>query len=137
MVKKPGRIARWFARTTDAITEDEVVARLQKIERALDLQYIGKPQAEVTQATATAAAQLIAALDKSPQAAIQIGNLLILKVGKGQASCVIARTLSQREMALIEAAPELLGMPGNLLRLLNESPQLQSPASEPKAKPQT
>jgi len=60
--KKPGPVARWFAHTKEAITGDEVVERLKKIERSLELQYISKPQAEVTHATATAAAQLIVAL---------------------------------------------------------------------------
>jgi len=134
--KKPGPVARWFAHTKEAITGDEVVERLKKIERSLELQYISKPQAEVTHATATAAAQLIVALQQTPQAAIQIGNLLILKVRRSGEPSLIVRSLSERELALIDADPEILGAPGQLLRLLTEPLESQALVSESTTKPQ-
>ena len=115
------RIWSWLARSKDALTTDDVIQRLEKIEHALDLRYIHKPQAEITQASGTAAAQLIASLEKTPQAVIQIGTVLLIKLrdSKGQ-STVIVRTLNMRQMMMLERNVDLMTRPLELIAALGE-----------------
>lgn len=113
------RVSQLFARSRQALTSEEVTQRLQKLEYALEAQYLHKPQAEANLASGQAAAELIAALRETPHAAIQIGTLLIIKTTSAEGkSGIFVRTLSATELALIEANPGLLTAPHDILKML-------------------
>lgn len=116
-----GRLSNWFAKSRDVLTLPEVQERLAKVERAVELQYIEKPQSDVDRALAAAAADLIKALDGTVAAAVQIGALLLVKVPDGQGRAgIFVRSLTQSELAILHEQPELLSSPSNLLQLLSE-----------------
>jgi len=112
----------WFAWSKEAITAPEVVERLEKIESAVELRYLDKPQAEANKATGEAAAQLITALNNTNAAVIQIGTLLIIKVtnAAGQPTLFV-RTLSQAELEIVETHPEMLTAPAEVLSMLSKA----------------
>lgn len=110
---------RWFVKSREALSTEEVQERLRKLERAAELQVLDKPQAAVDKDLATAASELIRAVEHEREAAIQIGSLLILKVPEGRNSRVMVRTLSAKEMIAIERRPDSLKDPTKLLTMLN------------------
>ena len=88
--------------------------RLQKLERAAEVTALDKPQAVANKDHATAIATLVKALDKSNQACVQAGNLLLLKNGDD----IIAKTLSPAELRAVEKNQALLKQPQHLLHKL-------------------
>lgn len=109
---------RWFARSRDALTRPEVVERLEKIERAVELRYVEQPQSSVDEKQASAIAKLIKALDKTPNAALQAGSVLVVKLSTNTGPMIQARTLNQRELAELENNQRLLKSPSTILEKL-------------------
>ena len=108
-----------FAKTNEIATQPEIAERLQKLERAIDIQGLHQPQSQVDKNEAEAISAIISALDKVSSAAIQVGSVVIIKLPDSDGnSCIQARTLSQRELILLEKNPLLLKEPKNLLDLL-------------------
>jgi len=110
---------KWFVKTKDAVTQPEVTERLEKIERSLEIQGLHKPQAEVDKTEAEAAAMLIKAIDNVPNAAIQIGSLLLVKTTSddGKNSLQVC-TLTPTELIHLEKNQKLLTSPQTILHKL-------------------
>ena len=110
---------RFFLRTQVLVTQDEVKKRLETAERAVEVNYLDKPQAEANSLQAAAAAGLINALASVPNACIQVGTLLFVKVTDGDGkSDVVVRTLTQEELKRLEARPLVLMQPETILQSL-------------------
>lgn len=107
---------KWFAKTRDAATQPEVIERLKKIERAVELQGLHKPQSEINKNEADAVAALLKAVENVPTAAIQAGAILLIKTN----SCVQVRTLTLRELTHLEMNQKLLASPHDILEKLTE-----------------
>lgn len=116
-----GSFFRWWARSRDAITSEQVVERPQKAERAVELAALGRVQADVDQKQAAAAAQLIESLKSVPNGACAIGSVLVLKITDANGPRVMARTLTQKQMIAIERDDHLLrdSDPQTLLKRLS------------------
>lgn len=110
---------RMFARTKRMSTNPEVVDRLEKVERAVEIQVLHRQQAEIDSAQGGAVANLLQALDGTDQAIIQIGSLLIVKVD----GTPIVRNLTQSELAHLEKNPRLQSDPGTILGELQQATQ--------------
>lgn len=110
---------KWFAKSKDALSHPEVIERLEKIERAVNLKAIDKPQAEVDDKQAGAIAKLIKSLDKVPNAAVQAGSVLVVKLTTLNGPVIQARTLSQEEMVELENNQLLLQDPAEVLGRLS------------------
>lgn len=110
---------KWFAKSKDALSQPEVVERLEKIERAVELKAIDKPQADVDDKQASAIAKLIKSLDKVPNAAVQAGSVLVVKLTTPKGPVVQARTLTQTEMVELENNQLLLQEPAEVLGKLS------------------
>ena len=122
---------KWFAKSKEALSQPEVIERLEKIERAIELKAIDKPQADVDEKQASAIAKLIKALDKVPNAAVQAGSVLVVKLTTPTGTVIQARTLSQEEMVELENNQLLLQNPpevlGKLTAACNNSRRLLPP----------
>jgi hypothetical protein len=106
---------KWFVKTKEVASQPEVEKRLSKIERAVELRGLGLPQAEIDERQASAVSALINAIGPIPSAAIQSGSILLLKlIVDGQATIQV-RTLSQREMIVLENHQDLLDSPKDIL----------------------
>jgi len=110
---------KWFAKSKDALSQPEVVERLEKIERAVELKAIDRPQAEVDDKQAGAIAKLIKALDKVPNAAVQAGSVLVVELTTPKGPVIQARTLTQSEMVELENNQLLLQDPAEVLGKLS------------------
>jgi hypothetical protein len=113
---------RFVFRSKTALTHDEVTKRLKKAERAVEVTYLDKPQAEANNLQAVAAASLIGALNDTERACIQVGSLLVVKATDGDGkTAVIARTLSQDELREIEENQSILREPQKILEFLENA----------------
>ena len=117
-------LGSWFqkliGRTNDAIPKDELLRRLEKAERALELAKINKVQSEIDNNLGTAASSVIQALKGEDNAAIQLSSLLIVKRTDDNGKSVIAtRTLTQKELVYLERNPSLVQNPKDILELLD------------------
>lgn len=111
---------KWFAKSRDALTRPEVIERLQKGERALELEYLQRKQAEADRNQAEGAAALIKALDNESVAVCQIGSILLVKKTDEQGrSGVVTRTLTQAELIALEKQPSVLRSPEDVFEFLD------------------
>lgn len=109
------------ARTKDAVTQPEVVERLKKVERAVEIQGLHKPQSEINKNEAEAVAALLKALEHVPTAAIQAGAILLIKTSNPHnGPCIQVRTLTQRELTHLEKDQKLMASPHDILIKLSE-----------------
>jgi len=125
---------KWFAKTTEVMTQPEVLERLEKIERAVELKGLGQPQAEIDKKQAEAVASLLKAVEKVPNAAIQVGSILLVKLTASDSAVIQVRTLTQRELIHLENNQRLLSSPADLLEKLSEvcqAPERTRPAELP------
>jgi hypothetical protein len=106
---------KWFVKSTDTLSRPEVTERLDKVERAIDLQILNRPQADIDEKQSAAIANLIKALENIPNAAIQSGSVLVVKLTTPNGSVIQARTLSQDEMVQLENNQLLLQDPSRVL----------------------
>lgn len=121
----PPELGSWyqklFMKTKDLATQPEVADRLNKIEKALELQGIDKPQADVDKAKSEAVVNLAKAADGQKQAAMQCGSILLVKTtAPNGESCMQVRTLTQRELAYLEKHQAMLKSPDSVLERLSQ-----------------
>lgn len=118
--KRGSFLGQWIARGWNTLSRKEVQDRLKKLERALELKGVDKPQADVDETLAKAVQTLMASLDKVANAAVQLGSVLLVKITNEQGvASVVVTNLSQRELALIRNNPEVLGTPEKILPTLS------------------
>lgn len=94
--------------------------RLEKLERAAEVQLLAVPESQATLNNAQGLAALIQALEKESAAAIQLGPLLLIKTCRPDgASQVYSCTLTPAQLKHLERHPELLKDPGGLQAALD------------------
>ncbi|WP_250035213.1 hypothetical protein [Paractinoplanes maris] len=97
----------------------ELPQRLAKVERALELKYLEKDQAEVDAAQSGAVQQLLDSLSGVPQACLRVGSIFLVKFEDARGPVVLVRTLSQLEMHALERFPEIQTDPRHALGALS------------------
>ena len=123
---------RLILKSKEVLTSEDVTNRVSKAERAVEVAYLDKPQAEANQHQAEAASSLIAALGQTSTACIQVGSLLLVKAsGPEVDNCIIARTLTRAEIKHLEENQSMLKQPEEILEWLqtNEQKRLTSRSS--------
>ncbi|MEV6907861.1 TetR/AcrR family transcriptional regulator [Amycolatopsis sp. NPDC051071] len=114
-------IGSWFrlmlGRTKKALTSEQMADTMTRLERAIELQVLHKPQAEINSAELDGVAKLIAALGQEQNACVQLGSVFLLKVDGN----IVSRNVSQREMAFLERNSGLLGTPREVLAALERA----------------
>jgi hypothetical protein len=114
---------RFSARSREALNQPEVTERLAKLERAIELQALARPQAEVDDAQARAAATLLDALADEDEAVAQIGSILAIRYRDIDGTRrTFVRSLTVAELNQIERDPGILSRPRDLVRGLPEGP---------------
>jgi anti-anti-sigma factor len=101
-------------------TRDEVLSLLQ---RALEQQTLEIPQAQIDVTQSQAVAMLLTALDKTPNAVVQVGSVLVIKVR----DTTIVRNLTQLELAHWERNPSLFRDPEKALNELQQAAEHTEP----------
>jgi excisionase family DNA binding protein len=100
-----------------------VEEQLMKLQRAIELHGLDRPQSEVDLNQADAVARLLGALDPENDALMQIGSLVLIKVE----SKVFVRTLAQTELVYFNRNPALFQDPANALQVLQQGRPKQPP----------
>lgn len=115
----------WFKRliafSKEKLSSEEVTDRLKKIEYGIEVNTILKQQSEIDKNQSEALANIITSLKDIPNAAIRIGALIIVKVTDNEGTVNLqTRTLSIKELHLLNKNPELLKYPQQILQALAE-----------------
>jgi uncharacterized protein YjbI with pentapeptide repeats len=110
----------WFLKTKEVLSREDVVERLQKLERSVELELLGTKQAIIDKNQAEAVATLLQALQSQTSAILQIGSLLIIKCTADGKAQIFSRTLTQKEMIFFERNQHLLCQPSNILQVLSD-----------------
>lgn len=113
----------FVARTKDAVTSPGLKERARKVERGVELHLLQKQQAEIDSMQGDTVANLLTALAGTSDALIQIGSVLLVKVGGVPA----VRNLTQQELIHLERNPQLLKTPHAILEALQDA-KTQLPA---------
>jgi hypothetical protein len=104
----------FIASSRRALTSRELGERLRKVERGIELQLLHKHQAEIDSMQGDAVAKLLTALEHTPDALVQIGSVLLVKVDGVPA----VRNLTHVELRHLEDNPRLLTSPATILDAL-------------------
>jgi hypothetical protein len=111
----------FFTKTRHAVTRPEVIERLRKLERAIELEVLDNKQAAVDKEEAEAVKCLLEAVKGTPNAVIQIGSLLVFKIANDDVGgAVFTVTLTQEQMSRISANPRILAEPNYILDYLSK-----------------
>ncbi|MFJ5775757.1 hypothetical protein [Streptomyces sp. NPDC093094] len=106
------------SRATAQFAGGEILDRLKKAERALELAQLELRQAEVDSKEAAAVNDLLSALEAVPRACVRVGSILVIKFTQGGESVVIVRNLTQVELHAVGRFPEIQRNPENVLQAL-------------------
>ena len=114
---------KWFAKTVDVARKPEVADRIAKLERALELRGLDKPQSEVDKVYLDAAANMIKSVENVPHVALQIGPLLFLKTTTSAGSQIQVKKLSGNQLLALEKNQSWLSSPIDVLQKLDAACQ--------------
>jgi len=110
-----GEIGSWFHELFIRARQRGTLGdQLTKLERAIDLQTHLRTQSEVDERQGDVVAKLITSLENTPNAVIQIGSVLLVKISGD----ILVRNLTQRELAIYERNPALFRDPATARKLL-------------------
>ncbi|MFI6599392.1 response regulator [Nonomuraea sp. NPDC050536] len=93
----------------------EVVERLVKAERAVELIALDARQAEVDGKLAEAVSTLVTSLADVPEACLRVGSILLIKHETPAGPALVTRNLSQLEIRALERFPEIQTNPRTAL----------------------
>ena len=113
----------WFkrilAKSQAKLSSEEVQDRLKEAEYGIEVNTILKQQSEIDKNQSEALSNIITSLKDIPNAAIRIGALIVVKLTDEEGSVSLqTRTLSIKELHLLNKKPELLQMPKQILKAL-------------------
>lgn len=112
-------IKKMIAKSKNAITNENVTDRLKEAEYGIEVNGILKQQSEIDKNQSEALSNIITSLKDIPNAAIRIGALIVVKITDNEGVVNLqTRTLSIKELHLLNKKPELLQMPKQILQAL-------------------
>jgi hypothetical protein len=112
----------WF-QAKDGLSKPEVQDRLAKLERALELKHIDRPQATVDLALSQATLNLGKTLDNVDDGIISARSLVVIKTTTaGGRKRLVVHSLNQEQRELVKSNPKMLTDPSTFLTIL-ETPQ--------------
>jgi hypothetical protein len=82
---------RFWARSRQVRESEPVRERLAKLERALELAHLGKPQAEIDKEKAESVAALYSVVHEQNNAVVRMGSIIMIKTGTISSSGLSAR----------------------------------------------
>lgn len=111
---------RFLFKSKEFLTSDEVVQRLQKVERAIEVEALHKPQSEANKNDSEAVANLIKSFEGTPNAVGQIGSILIVKhTCPKNGPWIVTKTLTANELVMLERNLHWLKNPADILERLS------------------
>ncbi|MFK5889704.1 MAG: hypothetical protein QM486_03105 [Flavobacteriaceae bacterium] len=118
--EKGSWIKNFFVKSKKALTSKEVVYRLEKIERGIELKHIDKVQSEVDLNTSKAIANLLDSTKEIPNFSTLVGSLLFAKSTFKRKAIVFAQTLTQEQLKIVKENPSLINKPFDLINKMED-----------------
>jgi hypothetical protein len=110
---------RLIAKSSEKLSSEDVQDRLKEAEYGIEVNTILKKQSEIDKNQSEALSNIITSLKDIPNAAIRIGALIVVKLTDEEGAVSLqTRTLSIKELHLLNKKPELLQMPKQILQAL-------------------
>ncbi|MCS7478183.1 hypothetical protein ACFFQW_14260 [Umezawaea endophytica] len=117
---EPARIGSWFKswrlKGRDSGAGEKLSALAGKLERAGELKYIYGERSQSDEREASAFSKVIDSLPEGHDAVVQLSSMVIVKTG----GVVVAKVLSESEIAVLQENPALLKAPSEILGQLSE-----------------
>lgn len=114
-------IKRIIAKSQKVMTSDEVTDRLKEAEYGIEVNAVLKQQSEIDKNQSEALLNILKSVENVPNAAIRIGSLLVVKITPNEGDVnVQVRSLSIKELHLLNKKPELLHRPQQILTALTK-----------------
>jgi uncharacterized protein YjbI with pentapeptide repeats len=107
---------RFYLKINQATKREDIGERLEKMKQAIELARLHQTQANIDKTQAEAVANLLKGLEAVPEGTCQIGPILVVKHDRKVAP---ERSLTQKEMILLEQNPDLLRNPAGILQALS------------------
>jgi hypothetical protein len=110
---------RWSASLRRLGAAPQVQEVSAELKQYLEERYLEKEVAANTSAQVKAFAEIVAAVDATPNAVVRLGNLLVAKhTSTSGSSQLFAQSLTAAQMRLIEENPGILASPERVLEML-------------------
>jgi hypothetical protein len=114
-------IKKIIAKSQKVMTSDELVDRLKEAEYGIEVNAILKQQSEIDKNQSEALLNILKSVENVPNAAIRIGSLLVVKITPNDGEVnVQVRSLSIKELHLLNKKPQLLHKPQEILTALTK-----------------
>jgi hypothetical protein len=114
-------LKRFILKTVAKLTSAELKAELEKLRKAIELEYVERKQGLVDKDEAASVKHLMDAVKDSPNAVIQVGSLLVVKVTDEKfGSRVLTKQLTGRQVKFLLDNPHMIKQPAKLLEQLAE-----------------
>ena len=109
----------WMQKLREAFTRPAMTSRLETVEFAAELELIDKKRALINKELASGAQRLISSIEGTPNAIINMGSTLIIKMETpNRGEIIIAKSLTQEQQRIVDANPNILYQPQNILKFL-------------------
>jgi transcriptional regulator with XRE-family HTH domain len=115
---------KFRAKASDPNTQEEIYDRLIKLERSAEIRLLAVPESQANMQNAQGLAAIIEALKAESAAVVQLGPLVVVKTPTSDnRSAILCRTLTAKELRMLEARPDLLRNPCKLMAQLTVAEQ--------------
>lgn len=118
--EKGSWLKNFWVKSKKVMTSKEVIDRLEKIERGIELKHIDKVQSEVDLNTSQAISNLLQSTQNIPNFSTLVGSLLFAKATFNGESIIFAQTLTQDQLKIVKDNPSLLKKPFDLINKMEE-----------------
>ena len=118
--KKGSWMKDFWVKSKRALTSSEVVDRLEKIERGIELKHIDKVQSEVDLNISQAISNLLQSTKEIPNFSTLVGSLLFAKATVNGEPIIFAQTLTQDQLKIVKENPSLINKPFDLINKMEE-----------------
>ncbi len=114
-------VGSWFRRFRSRLSDERADLLLDKAERAIEVVALSRPEGEANRDNAEAIARLMESSAGIPNAVVQSGSVLFVKVTDSTGARVLSKTLSATELRILETNEHVLRNPLAALSFLNNS----------------
>jgi len=116
---------KFFFASRGKLTPDQLAASLAKVERSLGVKTLDLPQSQVDLNRADGVAKLLTSLEKTDNALVQIGSILIIK----NEGTPVVLNLTPNELSELEREPAVFRSPGDALSMVQKLRQKDKTSS--------
>ncbi|QIJ88286.1 hypothetical protein C7H62_0477 [Mesoflavibacter sp. HG96] len=118
--EKGSWLKKFWVKSKKTLSSPEVLDRLEKIERGIELKHIDKVQSEVDLNTSQAISNLLESTKDIPNFSTLVGSLLFAKATVNGEPIVFAQTLTQDQLKIVKENPSLINKPFDLINKMEE-----------------